>query len=888
MRREQWPLVGRHEELDAAVAVVDDAQWRGVVIHGPAGVGKSRLAAEVASQAEADGHAVVRARATAVSASMPFGPIVHLLPPGVLTEADPVARYRMVTASLPAGEGRAVLLLDDMHHLDAASAGLVSQVLDGGQAVLVGTVRDGNDPSPAVASLWRRDDLRRVDLTDLLPDDVDALVHLALGGPVHADAVAALGATSAGNPLFVRELLLAARTAGTLVEQQGVWFLRGDLASTPLLSEAVHDRLRHLSGAGRAALDLVAMWEPIGLSELEAVVGAASVDELDRAGLVDVGLDGRRAPVRLTHPLYGEVVRAAMSTLNRRRVLLDGAARIEAAGARRRGDQLRVAVARIDASGSADPVLLLAAARVARQAHDHALVERLTRLTEQSAGSSDLTLLRAEALHELGQFDEVERVLAETALPTADHDAVPLVALRVRNLNWGLQRPDDALAVNRDARETITDPLLVDELITDEAVTLLYSSRPDEALLALSAMSDHPTARSRVLRSITESPALLATGRCETVLDLIDDAHEAHRRLEDSSAIAHPGIHVVYKVKALLDAGRLTEGRELAQLGYDQARRGGPPLGRTWFLIGLGRAALLAGQPRTARRWLAEGIVASSGSGFDGPHRLQLSFLATAQAWLGDVEGATSSLAELDATPPAAFFEAEHDLGRAWLAAVTGDPVRARSVLAAAADRAGERGERASEIWLLHHLVRLGEMVGPASRLTALEERCEGALVAVYAEHARALASGDPAGLDRVAARFAELGAWLAGAEAANAAADAHRRNQDQRAASASLVASRSLAAHCEGASTPGLLTASTVVPLTAREREVGTLAAAGLSSRDIGARLFLSRRTVENHLQNVYTKLGVSSRSELAQGLHGTLIGPRRAAAPPPASPPP
>ena len=175
MRREQWPLVGRHEELDAAVAVVDDAQWRGVVIHGPAGVGKSRLAAEVASQAEADGHAVVRARATAVSASMPFGPIVHLLPPGVLTEADPVARYRMVTASLPAGEGRAVLLLDDMHHLDAASAGLVSQVLDGGQAVLVGTVRDGSDPSPAVASLWRRDDLRRVDLTDLLPDDVDAL-----------------------------------------------------------------------------------------------------------------------------------------------------------------------------------------------------------------------------------------------------------------------------------------------------------------------------------------------------------------------------------------------------------------------------------------------------------------------------------------------------------------------------------------------------------------------------------------------------------------------------------------------------------------------------------------------------------------------------------------
>jgi DNA-binding CsgD family transcriptional regulator len=52
---------------------------------------------------------------------------------------------------------------------------------------------------------------------------------------------------------------------------------------------------------------------------------------------------------------------------------------------------------------------------------------------------------------------------------------------------------------------------------------------------------------------------------------------------------------------------------------------------------------------------------------------------------------------------------------------------------------------------------------------------------------------------------------------------------------------------------------------LTFREREVALLAAAGLSSRQIADRLVISSRTVDNHLQRVYRKLGVSSREALA-----------------------
>ena len=804
----------------------------------------------------------------------------------MLETDDPLLRYREIVAGLPSAAGSVVIVVEDLQWLDGASAGVLSQLIDGGHVTLVGTVRSDLRATPAVSSLWRRDEVVRIDLGDLLREDVDTLLHLALGAPVHSAAVAAIWSASSGNPLFVRELVLGAQAAGVLVLRRGVWWLTGRLSGTPQLSEVINDRVRTVSDAARAALELVAVWEPLGVAELESVVGAGAVEELDRAGLLDVGLDGRRQPVRLSHPLYGEVIRAGLSTLTRRRLLLDGADRLEGFGGRRRGDDLRIAVARVDAAGAADPALLLAAARVARQAHDYPLVVRLTAPQGREVVTPERALLRGEAMHELGEFAEVERLLAETG-PAGDDDLdVKLVALRVRNLMWGLQRAEHALAINREARDRITDVALVDELVTDEALTLHHTNRPAEALAALSAMSATPTPRAQVLRSIVEIPALTAVGRCERALSMVDAAFAAHRRLKDPMVIAHPGIHLVYRLQALLDAGRLGEAVELAERGYELASRGGPPLGRTWFAVGLGRAALLAGRPRTARRWLSEGVVLSMGSGFDGPHRLQLSLLATAQAWLGDLDGANESLAELDATPWAAFREFEHDLGRAWTAAISGDPVRARETVADCAERAGAAGQLATEAALLHHLVRLGDPERAGPRLDELAGTCEGMLVPLYAEHARALVRRDAGALDAVSVRFAELGLLLVAAESANSAADAHRRALDQRAANAAQVMSRTLAGRCEGASTPGLVAVSSLVALTAREREIGTLAAAGLASREIAERLFLSPRTVENHLQNVYAKLGVRSRNELAVGLLGDAVSEAGPQQHPPSSP--
>lgn len=110
----------------------------------------------------------------------------------------------------------------------------------------------------------------------------------------------------------------------------------------------------------------------------------------------------------------------------------------------------------------------------------------------------------------------------------------------------------------------------------------------------------------------------------------------------------------------------------------------------------------------------------------------------------------------------------------------------------------------------------------------------------------------------------------LYAAEAAAAAVGLLREVRSSAAAEAAERMAR-LVARCPDARTPALRVKQP--SLTNRERQIAGLAALGVASKEIAERLFLSSRTVDNHLMRVYAKLGVSGRTELASALR-TLPG--------------
>jgi DNA-binding NarL/FixJ family response regulator len=822
---------------------------------------------------------------------IPLGALAHLLPPGIGDErADLVkvmAEVRPVL--LEQGQhGRMVLFVDDMHLLDDTSAAFIGQLLDADLLFLVGTVRDGEALSSGLDAVWQRARVRRIDLTDLHRNGVDTLLHLVLGGPVERTTINDFWEASRGNPLYVRELVLGALDGGHLFVQHGVWRLGGPLITTPRLREVVAARLRSLSSSVLEALDHVAVWEPVGLAMLEAAVGHDQLEALDRAGLLTVRVDGRRQLVTLSHPQYREILRDRMPVLTRRRLQLDLADRIEAHGARRRDDPIRVGLARLEATGTADVNLLIRAARVARADHDFVRVERLAAAAHSAGPTTESGVLLGEALHELGRFEEAERLLTPVEAAAADDDPLlaHVVEIRARNLMWGLGRDDEGLAVNAAGQRRVTTVRAREELVLDEALLRSYAGHPAAALDLLAGLGPPSDVRATVLRAIAEVPALIATGRAVTAVEQARRDHAVAGELEEQHTLPDPDVLVLHQIYGLAEAGQLAAAAELAQFAYDATPPSAPPDGLMWMSFQLGRCALLTGRPQTARRWLGEALARCDDLDNVGPSRLVLSVLIIANALVGALDDAREAAALLAARPPFRFTRPEQELGFAWLDVAEGDLSTARQRLLDTAELAAAAGYLSSEAWALHDVARLGGASSVHERLTALAARAEGELVPAYAVHAAAAAAGDPQALVAASDRFERLGMALLAAEAANEAAQAFQRRGERRDATAQESRAAALAAACEGAVTPGVGARVVVSPLTPRERDIATLAARGESSRAIAQRLVVSVRTVDNHLQNVYTKLGISGRRALPAALARAGVNPADVPpAPPPAS---
>jgi hypothetical protein len=361
----EWPLIGRRSELAQIADLLAREDVRGIVLAGTSGVGKTRLADECLRLAVEAGFATARIHATRSAASIPLGVLAPLLP-SVRSAglADLLAEARAVLERA-AGGRPFLLVVDDAHLLDEASATLIHQVAVGASVFVVATVRTGEPVPDAIVALWKDGHAERIDLSPLDATACDQLVTAVLGGAVDGGSLQALWRASEGNPLVLRELLIGAREADRLESVGGVWRLRGAPAPSARLLELIQARLGGLDSTHRQALELIALGEPVPVAVLEACVGLTPLAALEESGLIRVTETRHRADVTLVHPLHGEVLRDAMPPLRGRMLRRQLADTTEATGARRREDLMRIAMWRIESGSPGDPAMLTSAAREA-------------------------------------------------------------------------------------------------------------------------------------------------------------------------------------------------------------------------------------------------------------------------------------------------------------------------------------------------------------------------------------------------------------------------------------------------------------------------------------------------------------------------------------------
>ncbi|SCL28934.1 DNA-binding response regulator, NarL/FixJ family, contains REC and HTH domains [Micromonospora nigra] len=880
--------MGRTEELDRLTSAVTGVQGRGVFFSGSAGIGKSRLLREGVAALPEGEYASWTIAASATTAALPFGGLVQVLPaeqPQGLSPAG-ILRWAVDVLQQQAAGRRIVLAVDDAHLLDPPSAALVHLVARVDNSVVVGTLRDGEQVPLPIRALWTDGLVDHAVLPPLPPADTTGLLHAILDGPVDDGSADRLGRLSAGNPLLLRELVEAARSSGELASTYGLWTWTGVLELAPSLTDLIDTRIGRLTPGVRAVVELVAFGEPLGLHLLQQAVDPVDVETAEERGLVAVAHSDRRLNVRLAHPLYGEVMRRQCPVSRTRRLQAQLAELLESVGKRRRDDLLKVAGWRLASGTAQDPAMLLGAAGQAFARYDVPLATRLARAALDAGGGIDAAELLATILMFADRPTEALGVLDAVAADIPDNQRLARwLTVRAMVSYWGLSRESTVEEMARRGGK-LTDSADLARIRAFEAIMRLHRLDTTAALRLAQGVLDRPaaSAAARELARCTVAHLQAMQGqlhRSAVAVDLVQ-AEVANWRAD------MPYLQLAVE---LARGTRLTLAGDLAGIDAlvadefaDLADAGDFRLGSGYLGILAAYAARLRGRSDAAlRAALGACAVLATSRVYAG---LAQAERAQAAALRGDAGQAAEAMAEADRThaPGMAVLYPWLEQARGATLAVGGDLSGAVDHLTGLADRLRADGFAGHETLVLHDLVRLDRAsapVGPicsdggrrtvAQRLTELSDRVDGALPPLLARHARAAAQGSPDELLTVADDLDGRGLTLPAAEATAAAVRLLRR---RRSAAAGPARERlaALLGRCDVVRTPALqLDAPN---LSTREWQVARLAADGVTSRAIAQQLFLSARTVENHLQRVYSKLGVAGRAELLAALR-TIPGP-------------
>lgn len=902
-------LVGRRRELDLLAGVVSHAVDDGaaLLVTGEPGVGKSALLGAAAEIAGSRGVRVIRGSGVEYESDVGYAGL-HQLVDLLSDELDqlPPARRATLQVALGIGTGPApgrlavldaalalfrhaasrtpmLVVVDDMHWLDRASASVIGSVgrrLAGSHlGLLVGT-RLGAGGFFEHAG-WPELVVTPLDETESL----ELLTHQFAHLPTRV--LREVAREAQGNPLALLEFAAAAgrSRAGD----------RWEIGAGRGVRTLFESRISQLPASTRRLLLLAALDGSGSLGVLASAGGPGGVEELgpaERDHLVVV--DERVGEVRFRHPMVKSAV-VELSTLEARREAHQRLAEIFVDHPERRGHHLAEAALAPDETVAA--IVEKGARRTLRRGDVVGAVARLLRAADLSPGSADRGRRLAEAVF-IGAFSTGELESSSQLLRDATRNDPTLAA----TLNAASATA--YMLINSEG-----DIALAHRLLTEAIDSALAEPTHDRGALSrglytlvvmchYARRADYWDAFDDIVQRVgAEVPAdtLLLT---ETFASPLTASREALAELDrevDTLDDALDVGHIVQIATAAFYTDRLAGCRKALDRVTREGREGG------LAASALMTSTMAAFDDLNAGRWDAAGEAASEARELSEQlgYRLYGWSANYASALVAGRRGDLVTCADLSEAMAAwgaarglGSLEdfAHHAQGEAALGA--GDFERAYAHASAITGPGTLPAHSPQALWSALDLVEAALHTGRTAEATAHAQAMHAVAMsrlsprfALVTTAALAMVAADDAAPDLFVEALGHRGAEAWPFELARvhlAHGERLRRLRDTREARAHLQSALDgfdrlgAVRWAQRAATELRATGATRRPggpggasqLTPQELEVAQLAASGMSNRDIATRLYVSPRTVSAHLYRAFPKLGVTSRAALRDAL--------------------
>lgn len=867
-------------------------------VEGGAGTGKTTLLRAAASAAERRGFVVLSTGASRYESHLEFSLVRRLCgwadegadrdSPGGQEDLQAACRDVSRTVLAAARQAPVLLVVDDLHWCDLSSlhclAFLSRRTSGWPVAILCSKLSGANGPDPVLLGemLRSHSSTSRIRLGPLTGTALRDLVAQSLGS-VPPGLPAALAWWCGRNPFLVGEVL-----------ETLTWYSELPSSISEVVPPSIHPwllgRLPDTAPACAQVAQAVALLgDHAKLPLVSEVAGVSSTDAAHAVtAMTDLGLLRTGDTVAFQHPVVAAAMRNAISPVERPVLHLVAAEKLQRSQASPRA----VMSFLLGSDAVESPLATQLFIDVVHGLHESETAQARVPLLRQLLSRSFPDEARMQIVHLLG-LAELELAPSQAAEHLAEayqmtdvrHRAA--VAIQQAQALHSLGRAEEAVAL----LEEVVSSTAEDEPLRTRIELQLVTTAIDDPALRAAAL--RATRRLQRAKHTDSAERIAATLTGAVACDV--EPGEAWRLLAPTGS---PGLPLAWLMTA---RAVLSTGHYDRILPYTTewvtAKRQGPVREvlarslRAEVLLRLGRVteAVVDADAALAVLSTLDGEVRQA------PLMAALGPLVDTVLERGDLEVASRLLAdtELDADAPPRWHRVALLLGRGRLRQALGDPVGGLSDILRCGDLLSSWGDRGPYAvpWRVHAvrgLLALGDR--ETARRLADEELAEARSQGCRAHRlgvalcSAGQAVGGTAGLDLLmesinvledsdaqldlAVALGELGSALSRAGRARDAR--HRLKQGCALAdeAGATVLSNALERKLREAGGRARGRVHGVDSLTATERQVARLAVTGRTNKEIASTLFVTRRTVEMHLTQVYRKLRITGRSELSDML--------------------